>query len=514
MPAPKASRPRRSRALLPLLPTTFSAPVSFSSGPWPRSRRFLELRGPIALLSRQAPLQPEAADTNLLVLSHSSQLSPHGSVAALVGTSCTKIWFATTQARDLFLTLARQAIRASATGIQRYSVLHELGHGASGVVHLVQRRSDGRHFALKAVPKADAFFSASRLSHLVAERVALSAAADSNSAFIVRLVDAFETPRHLCFVTELAGYGDFAHVLRQSHTGHFDEPVARKLFSEILLALEETHRLGYLYRDMKLDNLLLNESGHVRLADFGLVKKVDVVRYDGSVITTSTSSRCSTDSGSVITCSSSSEDSEDSDAPFRLVGRTHSFVGTRRYFSPEHLRGGQNTERGYGAPADIWAMGVTLYILLTGEYPFGRDVSSRNSTAMFNAIRKEEIKYPEWLSEDAVSMLKGLLNRSSSKRFDIESIKAHPWMSSFDWEQVRFDSANDVPQEDVLAVLREESAKLVDSDSAESKKFFPDADLFSSLSGGSSDSSKRKRKGVMDGYELLGFGYVSDESTA
>lgn len=365
---------------------------------------------------------------------------------------------------------------------------------------------------MKAIPKEEAFFSPSRLSHLVAERVALSAATHSNSCFLIRLIDAFETPSHLCFVTDLAAYGDLAHILRQSADAKFDEHLARTLFSEILLALEETHRLGYLYRDMKLDNLLINEAGHIRLADFGLVKKVDLVGYDGSVITPSSppSMSCTSDSGSVLTCSSS-EDSDDYDGPVKLIGRTNSFVGTRRYFSPEHLRGGQNMRRGYGAPADVWAMGVTLYIMLTGQYPFGRNISSKNTKGMFNAIRNEEIKYPEWLSENAVSMLKGMLNRDSSKRFNIETIKAHPWMSSFNWDQLSFDSADNVPRVDVLEALRNVNSKRFQDDSIESSKTISDAASFSSLSGDNSDGLKRKKKGPMDGYELLGFGYANTE---
>lgn len=355
-------------------------------------------------------------------------------------------------------------------------------------------------FAMKCVSKADAFFSESRLANLVAERIALGEAASRRSAFIVRLVDAFETAAHLCFITELGHFGDLSDVLRQMQKESFNEQVAKKLFAEIVLGLEESHRMGYLYRDMKLANLLLNKFGHIRLADFGLAKKVDV-QYEGSSMTSGS------ESGSEITSS------EDEDEPFRLVGRTKSFVGTRRYMSPEHLRGGHHMERGYGAPADVWAIGVTLYIMMTGMYPFGRDVSSRNSAAMFNAIQKEEIVFPSWLSQEAVSMLKGLLERDSLERFDITEIKEHTWMKDIDWEQLKFDSMNDVPQMDVLSVLRENEVKLVELAVAEREQVIPNADLFSSLSGSSIDGSKRRKKGVLDGYGLLGFGYVSSEDS-
>lgn len=453
----------------------------------------------LLLSRRQAFTSPQAAD-NIVVLSSSTPVVPHGSLAATIGSSCTKVWFASTAARDAFLVAAKAAVADSAGGIERYNVQYELGHGASGTVYLVQRKTDGAMFAMKAVSKADAFFSDSRLANLVAERIALAEAASRQSAFIVRLVDAFETASHLCFVTELGHFGDLSDVLRQMRKGKLEEQVAKKLFAEIVLALEESHRMGYLYRDMKLANLVLNKFGHIRLADFGLAKKLDA-QYEGSSVTSVS------DSGSDVTSS------EDEDEPFRLVGRTKSFVGTRRYMSPEHLKGGQTKERGYGAPADVWAMGVTLYIMMTGEYPFGRDVSSRNSAAMFTAIQTEDIVYPSWLSEEAVSMLKGLLNRESLDRFDINDIKGHAWMGSIDWEQLKLDSTTDVPQVDVLSVLQESEVKLVGDAVGESEKVIPNADLFSSLSGSSSDGSKKRKKGVLDGYELLGFGYVSSEDS-
>lgn len=458
------------------------------------------MRGPVLLLSRKPSTSPDVAD-NVIVLSSTTLPSAQGSRAATVGSSCTKIRFATTAVRDAFMAAAKDAVASSGGGgIDRYDVRHELRHGSSWTVYLVQSRRDGTLFAMKAVPKADAFFSDAMLSNLVAERAALADAASRQSAFIVKLVDAFETATHLCLVTELGHFGRLSDVLQRVHQHRLVEEIAKKLFAEVVLGLDESHRMGYLYREMQPASLLLNRFGHIRLAEFGSAKKVKLSFARSSVTRRSKS-------GSRLTSS------EDGDEPFRLLGRTNSFVGTRRYMSPEQLKGRQNMQRGYGAPADVWAMGVTLYNMLTGDHPFARKVSSRNSAAMFSAIQNEEIAYPKWLSDEAVSMLRGLLDRDPLERLEISEITVHPWMKNIDWKQLKFDSSNDVPQDEILSVLRGIQTEQVVCASVEkeNKNVVVEEDMKLSVSRSSSEWSKERRTEILEGDELLGFGYHNKE---
>lgn len=247
--------------------------------------------------------------------------------------------------------------------------------------------------------------------------------------------------------------------------------------------------MGYLYRDLKLGNILLNRSGHVRLADFGLVKRLEV-EWEGSCV------------------SSESETDEECDEKFRLVGRTNSFVGTRRYMSPEHLNGGHVTRRGYGAPADVWALGVSLYLMLTGKYPFGSSISPKDSPAMFDAIRSEEIVYPSWMGEDVVEMLKGLLDRNVLKRFNIEEIKSHPWMNGINWMQVQADSAGMVPQKDVLALMTEHGVRMVE-EQGQLEGCSQNEDSFSFVSNSGSESFCPIRRKSSPDMGLVGFGYLN-----
>lgn len=352
-------------------------------------------------------------------------------------------------------------------------------------MYLARRKDDGKLFALKTVSKVDVFSSETHLANLVTERVALAEAASRRSPFIVRLVDAFETRSHLCFVTELGSFGDLKHVFAQLPGKRMDESTVRTLFAEILLGLEDTHRMGYLYRDLKLGNLLLNRHGHVRVADFGLAKRLEVEVCASSV---------SSESGSEA-------DVADEEEPFRLVGRAMSFVGTRRYMSPEHLQGG------YGAPADVWALGVTLYLMLMGHYPVGRGVSPRDSPAMFDAIVNEEISFPEWLSVEAVDLLKGLLQRNTLERFDIAEIKSHPWMKGVDWIGLRADAAEDLPREDVLNVLEENGVKTIEDGAKTEDDLLAEEPVFSSLSGSGSGASRRRKSVPLT--ELVAFGYLN-----
>lgn len=492
---PKQSFSERSCALLSALPPQFTQQVHFSSSFLPRARRTLELRGPVLLLSKQPSTQPQVAE-NIIVLSAKTPLSPSGSRGVCIGPSSTKIWLSTTTTRDNFLIAAKAAIASSEGGIERYNIRREIGQGASGTVYLVQRKSNGVLLAMKAIPKCDTFFSDSRLASLVAERTALSEAAARRNAFTVRLVDAFETAQHLCLVTELGHFGDLTCVLRHVKQRRLDEQVAKKMFAEIVLGLEESHRMGYLYRDMKLDNLLLDKFGHIRLADFGLAKKLNL-QHEGSTLTS--------ESWSDVTVS------EDEDEPFQLVGRAKSFVGTRQYMSPEHLKGGTHLRSGYGAPADVWAMGVVLYAILNGELPFERDGASGNLAAIFHAIKHEDAVYPNWLSSEAVSLLNGILVRDSQKRMTISGIKSHPWLKDIDWEKMRSNSMNNVPQQDVLSILHENSVKSIAVTPGKCNPVVAESDNLSALSSSNDEQTNKWKRNLLEGCELLGFGYLNTD---
>ena len=147
--------------------------------------------------------------------------------------------------------------------------------------------------------------------------------------------------------------------------------ISRFYGAEIASALGYLHKNGIVYRDLKLENLLLDSDGHIKVADMGLVK--EGVQGDDT---------------------------------------TRTFCGTPEYLAPELLQ-----EVDYGASVDWWALGCVMYEMMTGRLPF----YSRDQTKLFNAIMKDKLHLPNGMSASAKSILTGLLSKVKSD-FDQQNI--------------------------------------------------------------------------------------------
>lgn len=152
----------------------------------------------------------------------------------------------------------------------------------------------------------------------------------------------------------------------------FDEARARFYAAEVTLALMFLHENGVIYRDLKLDNILLDSDGHCKIADFGMCKEGI---KDGKTTTT--------------------------------------FCGTPDYIAPEILQ-----ELEYGASVDWWALGVLMYEMMAGQPPFEAD----NEDELFDSILHDDVLYPVWLTKEAVSILKGVRPPLSSSAFDYDHL--------------------------------------------------------------------------------------------
>ncbi|PHH78085.1 hypothetical protein CDD82_3214 [Ophiocordyceps australis] len=155
--------------------------------------------------------------------------------------------------------------------VDRYDVVKILGRGSFGVVKLVRERRSGRHaeskqvYAMKVIRKSDMLRSGQE-GHLRAERDFLVASEGSN--WIIPLVASFQDPKSLYLVMEYMPGGDFLGLLIREQILH--EAVARFYIAEMILAVEESHRLRFIHRDIKPDNFLISASGHLKISDFGL----------------------------------------------------------------------------------------------------------------------------------------------------------------------------------------------------------------------------------------------------
>lgn len=464
----------------------------------PKKRRVAQIRGGALVLFRNDSLELSNLERALILLDNLS-VTPQGSRALRIGKRDT-LWFDSSSVRDVWLQMLRNSQFKEAEKLSQYDIVRQVGRGANGTVFLVTEKSTGTPYAMKVIRKQDVFYTDASLRYTVSERVALEEAALRDSAFIIRLLDAFQTDEHLYLVAEVAAFGDLHNVRVQMENERFSEPVASMLFAEIVSGLDEVHRLGYLYRDLKLENILLSADGHVRLADFGLARRMDVSE----------------------TSSVSGDDSESDDGQHRLVGHTTSFVGTRRYMSPEHLNVSGAHVVGYGSSVDVWALGVSLYVLLTGSFPYAKNIRASDTGKLFWAIKNEEIEFPSYLSKDAVSLLKGLLERNVGERLNIREIKQHPWLNSngIDFARLHMDSRNNTPSPLVLNALASAGIKRLDSVHPLGSTFSPtelerlpvEMHVGSYGSDAASRSKPQKRpqaKRTLSEHHLIGFGHIS-----
>jgi len=265
--------------------------------------------------------------------------------------------------------------------VQDYSFLKVLGKGSYGKVMLV-RHKDGQLFAMKMLRKEN-IIKRNQTEHTKTERNVLEAV---THPFIVTLYYAFQTPTKLHFVLEYCAGGElFFHL---SRAGRFSEGRCKFYASEILLAITYLHSLNVIYRDLKPENVLLDEEGHAKLTDFGLSK-------EGIMDNVSANTMC----------------------------------GTPEYLAPEIL-----DKRGHGRAVDWYSLGALIYEMLTSLPPF----YTKDREKLFDRIRRGELSYPSFITPVAKAHLQALLERDPNKRLgggpgDGEEVKNHPFYSNIDW---------------------------------------------------------------------------------
>lgn len=288
---------------------------------------------------------------------------------------------------------AREVEPAKPLGIDDFELLKVVGRGAFGKVMLVKKiegKNSGQIYAMKILKKAH-IIKNDQVENTKAEQHILK---EINHPYVVRLRFAFQNEDKLYLVMDYYNGGSLFYHLRKSK--RFSEDRTRLYMAQLLTAIMHLHSKQIAYRDLKLENILMDEQGNIALTDFGLSKEGQEIQ--GAVV--------AADEGMKTIC------------------------GTAEYMAPELLR-----HQRYGKVVDWWSYGILLYEMFTGRTPF----VDRNRRQMFKNIMQMEVDFPAYIPPKARSLISQLLNRDPAKRLGGganggREIMAHEFFESINWD--------------------------------------------------------------------------------
>lgn len=261
-----------------------------------------------------------------------------------------------------------------------------LGRGSFGKVMLAEMRSCDDVFAIKILKKTSVVEDDDVAGTMTEKRVL---ELSEGSPFLTKLHATFHTEAHLFFVMEFVNGGDLMFHIQNQRM--FPPKQSQFYAAEIMLGLWYLHENGVVYRDLKLDNVMLEASGHIKIADFGMCKEN---MFGGA--------------------------------------RTTTFCGTPGYLAPEIIK-----EAPYGASVDFWSLGVLCYEFLVGDSPFEAD----DDDELFDQICNSVLEYPGKMDPSAKDFVNRLLDRNPASRIGCgpngkADIKAHAFFAGLDWDKM------------------------------------------------------------------------------
>ena len=278
-----------------------------------------------------------------------------------------------------------------------FEIIKVIGRGFIGKIILVKYKKDGIYYAMKMMRK-DQIISEEMQDNILLERNILM---EARCEFILSLSFFFQTKERIYFITPFIKGGDLYNKLKKDK--FLTEDLVKFYSAQIAIALQYLHDLGIAYRDLKLENILLNDDGYIKLCDFG--------------------------------------------ASVKLIGteKDYNFAGSPEYASPEMIN-----HQGHTAMTDWWSFGILIYEMLYGFTPF----FNLDKDRMYDLIINGSISFPEYynnendeeknvieynVSEEAKSLLNKLLEKDPGKRLGregIEEIKKEPFFYDIDFDDI------------------------------------------------------------------------------
>eukprot|EP00746_Dinoflagellata_sp_MGD_P085157 gnl/MRDRNA2_/MRDRNA2_33732_c0_seq1.p1 gnl/MRDRNA2_/MRDRNA2_33732_c0~~gnl/MRDRNA2_/MRDRNA2_33732_c0_seq1.p1 ORF type:complete len:943 (-),score=211.95 gnl/MRDRNA2_/MRDRNA2_33732_c0_seq1:16-2844(-) len=260
-----------------------------------------------------------------------------------------------------------------------------VGRGTFGIVKLVHHKADeSKVYALKCVNKKQVV----RMMQQKSIQVEREINAQCYHPCIMQFIKTFQDQSNVYFLTEFLGGGDLFFAIRE--IGMLTKQQTQFYSGSIILALENLHERGIMYRDLKPENVLLDFQGNTKMVDFGCCKK---------------------------------------------ALRSYTLVGTPEYLAPEVILG-----KGYTCAVDWWSLGVMMYEFVCGPLPFGHD--TEDQLELFREILEAPLQFPEYVTdESALGLVSSLLERTpelrtGSSTTGAKEIKEHAFFGDFDWDAV------------------------------------------------------------------------------
>jgi protein kinase A len=261
-------------------------------------------------------------------------------------------------------------------------ILQTLGTGTFGRVHLVRSKENGKYYAMKAIKKS-CVVKNHQVEHTMNEKKILE---NVRHPFFVTLQNTFQDSNHIFFITDYVCGGELFTCLRRYQ--RFPNNVAKFYAAEVIVAFDYLHSMDIIYRDLKPENILLDNTGHIKIIDFGFAKYVPDITY--------------------------------------------TLCGTPEYLAPEAIQ-----MKAYGKSVDWYTLGILIYEMLCGFPPFYDD----DRVKLYKKILAGKIYWPDHINPVVKNLLKHLITSDLTSRYGnlkggSEDIKNHLWFAGVDWDKV------------------------------------------------------------------------------
>ncbi|XP_056266907.1 citron rho-interacting kinase [Pseudoliparis swirei] len=284
-------------------------------------------------------------------------------------------------------------LRAMQPGPQDFELRAVVGRGRFGEVQVVREKATGEVCALKVLGK-DALRCQEHVCFHEEERRVLAL---NCSPWIPQLLYAFQDKEHVYLAMEYLPGGNLLSLLNR-YEDQLDEPTARFYLAELVEAIGAVHRLGYVHRDVRPENVLIDRTGHIKLADFGAAAKLTA---DKTVWVPAVP------------------------------------VGTQDFLSPEVLAAMNGGARGaYGPECDWWSLGVVAYQMIYARAPFTGATATETAHNILNFQRSLKLPEEPRASGPCEELLRGLLC-GAAERLGAQGLRCHAFFSSVDWSRLR-----------------------------------------------------------------------------